>query len=155
MRSRHGEIIWAGVNVRVWVHDLRTGAVRLHDAGHNLVTDAGLNIIRDRVRGVAATGELTHMAVGTDDTAVTAGDTTLGAEVHRDTFTEVNLSAATMVIRTYIGPNDANGSTLEEAGLFNHPSAGSMYARRLFSSPIVKTADVAVTVEWELTWAAV
>lgn len=149
------EQVQPGVNVRVWRHDLRTGRTALVDEGHNLVTAVGLNLIRDRIRGVSGTDPLSHMAVGTNNTAPASGNTALGAEVFRDVYTQVSLGTASLVIRYYLGPNDANGNTLQEAGLFNASSGGVLYARRLFSSPIVKTIDVAVTIEWTLTYAAV
>jgi hypothetical protein len=144
-----------GVNVRVWRHDLRTGETRLHDEGHNLVTAAGLNLIRDRLRGVSLVDPLSHFAVGTNNTATASGDTTLGVEVFRDVFTQVSLGTASLVIRYYLGPNDANGFTLREAGLFNGSAGGTLYARRVLSSAIVKTIDLAATFEWTLSFAAV
>lgn len=149
------ESVRTGVNVRVWRHDLRTGRRELWDAGHNLVTNAGLNLIRDRLRGAALVSALSHLAVGTNNTAAGAGDTALGAEVFRDIVTQSSVSASTVVIRYYLGPNDANGNTLREAGLFNASSGPTLYARRILSSPIVKTIDVAATFEWTLAFAAV
>lgn len=145
----------AGVNVRIWVHDLRRGTRVLWDEGHNLVTAVGLNLIRDRLRGASGVDALSHLAVGTGSTAVANGDTTLETEVFRDIYTQVTVSAASMVIRYYLGPNDANGNTLREAGLFNASTSGTLYARCLFASPITKTIDLAVTIEWTLSFAAV
>jgi hypothetical protein len=148
----------ARVNVRVWRHELRAGRVfrtELWDVGHNLVTNSGLNLIRDRMRGTALVNGLTHLAVGTSNTAAAAGQTALVAEVFRDVFTQTSVSASTLVIRYYLGPNDANGNTLREAGLFNASSGPTLYARRVLSSAIVKTIDVAATFEWTLTFAAV
>ena len=143
------------VNVRVWVRDRRRGSLVLWDEGHNLVTAVGLNLLRDRLRGASGVEALSHTAVGTGSTAPASGDTALQAEVFRDIFTQVTVSAASMVIRYYLGPNDANGNTLREAGLFNASSGGVLYARRLFASAITKTIDLAVTIEWTLTFAAV
>jgi hypothetical protein len=142
-----------GVNVRVWIEDQRTGLVRLHDEGHNLVTAAGLNLIRDRVRGILV-DPLSHFAVGTSNTAASSGQTALVAEVFRDVYTQVTLATAQIVIRYYLGPNDANGSTLQEAGLLNAAAGGTLYARRVLGSPIVKTIDIASTFEWTLSFSA-
>lgn len=145
----------AGVNVRAWRHDLRTGLTVLCDEGHNLVTAAGLNLLRDRLRGSALVDPLSHFAVGTGSTAAAAGDTALQTEVFRDVYTQVTLGTASIVIRYYLGPNDANGHTLQEAGLLNAAAAGTLYARRILSSAIVKTIDVAATFEWTCSFAAV
>lgn len=155
MRTTFNDHARAGVNVRVWRHDQRTGLITLHDEGHNLVTAAGLNLIRDRIRGVSMVDPLSHFAVGTGNTAAAAGDTALETEVFRDVYTQITLSAGTIVIRYYLGPNDANGNTLQEAGLFNAASGGTLYARRVLSSPIVKTINDAHTFEWSLSFAAV
>lgn len=144
-----------GVNVRVWRHDLRTGRRRLWDEGHNLVTAAGLNLLRDRLRGVSLVDPLSHIAVGTSNTAAASGQTALVAEVFRDIYTQVTLGAASIVFRYYLGPNDANGNTLQEAGLLNAGAGGTLYARRVLGSPIVKTIDVAATFEWTCDFAAV
>lgn len=143
-----------GVNVRVWLH-APDGARRLRDEGHNLITAVGLNFLRDRFLGGTGVAKLTHLAVGTGSGTPASGDTALGAEVFRDVFTQITTSTAAMVVRYYLGPNDANGNTLREAGLFNAASGGTLFARRLFSSAIVKTIDIAVTIEWTITFAAV
>lgn len=159
MIARLQEHARAGVNVRVWLHR-RIGhgdywAIEPHDAGHNLVTAAGLNLLRDRLRGVTLVDPLTHFAVGTSNTAASSGQTALVAEVFRDVYTQVTLGTANIVIRYYLGPNDANGVTLNEAGLLNAASGGTLYARRVLTTPIVKTIDVAATFEWTLSFAAV
>jgi hypothetical protein len=153
MTTQLREDLELGVNVRVWVHDLRTGLIRLHDEGHNLVTAAGLNLLRDRLRGTSLIDPLSHLAVGTSSTATASGNIALGAEVFRDVFTQVTLGTASIVYRYYLGPNDANGNTLREAGLFNAPSGPTLYARRVLGSAIVKTIDIASTFEWTLTFA--
>lgn len=158
MRQRLGEHARAGVNVRVWLHRRLEGPVFetvLHDSGHNLVTAAGLNLLRDRLRGVSLIDPLSHIAVGTGNAAAASGDTTLGAEVFRDVYTQVSLGTANIVYRYYLGPNDANGVTLREAGLLNAASGGTLYARRVLTTAIVKTIDVAATFEWTLSFAAV
>jgi hypothetical protein len=144
-----------GVNVRVWVQDVRTGLWRPHDTGHNLVTDSGLDVLRDRLRGVNVVGPISHFALGTGSAAPVAGDTALQNEVFRDVFTQVTFSTAAMVIRYYLGPNDANGNTLREVGLFNAASGPSLVARRVMGTPINKDIDTASTFEWTLSLAAI
>jgi hypothetical protein len=152
MTTRLRDELELGVNVRVWVQDVRTGLWRLHDEGHNLVTDAGRNLIRDRMRGVSLVDALSHFAVGTSNTAAANADVALGAEVFRDIFTQTSSGTASVVIRYYLGPNDANGNTLREAGLFNASSGPTLYARRVLASAITKTIDVASTFEWTLNF---
>jgi hypothetical protein len=153
VRVRTADAASLGVNVRVYVQDVRTGLWRLHDEGHNLVTAAGLDLMRDRLKGTAAA--LSHFAVGTGNTATAAGDTALVTEVFRDVYTQVTLAAAAMTIRYYLGPNDANGHTLREVGLFNAASGPTLFARRVMVTPINKDIDTAATFEWTISIGAV
>jgi hypothetical protein len=151
---RSADAVRIGVNVRAWVRH-RGGRWQLHDAGHNLVADAGLNMLRDRLRGVNVVAPLGYFAVGTGSTPPIAGDLALENEVFRDVFTQVTFSSLTMVVRYFLGPNDANGNTLREVGLFNAPSGPDIFARRVLDSPINKDIDTAATFEWTVSLAAV
>jgi hypothetical protein len=154
VRVRTADAVRMGVNVRVYVQDVRTGLWRAHDEGHNLVTDAGLNVMRDRLLPGTVAG-LSHFAVGTGNTATAAGNTTLDTEVFRDVFTQVTVAPAARTIRYYLGPNDANGHTLREVGLFNAASGPTLFARRVMVTPINKDIDTAATFEWTISIGAV
>lgn len=138
-------------NVVAQVHDVETGQILQTIHSKNLVVTAGRNLIRDFLHGDSVTG-LTHFAVGTGTTAVTAGDTALVTEVHRATFTSKTKSSAQLELKYYLDTATANGNTLAEAGLFNAGSGGTMYARVVLASTIVKTSSIAVTFTWTLTW---
>ena len=94
------------------------------------------------------------MAVGTGLAAPTHGDTALGAEVFRDVFTQTTPATGRILYRYFLGPNDANGNTLAEVGLLNAASLGTLYARVVLMSPIVKTISIAVTFGWTLSWSS-
>jgi hypothetical protein len=156
-----GDGIRCGINVRVEAHRVvwiknrshLIGPPRLVDVGHNLVVTTGLNLIRDLIIGVPDTFPITHIAVGTDGTPPVLANTALGAEVFRGPFTQKTSSVAGLALRYFLGPNDANGSTIRETGIFNAPIAGVMYARRLLT-PQLKTAELAMTITWTLSWEA-
>ncbi len=134
----------------VLVENVQTGA-RSEVIQDNLVVDAGRNLVRDFLANDAPTG-LTHIAIGTDATAAAAGDTALGTEVHRAAFTSTPVkNNLELVLRLYVGTGTANGNTITEAGLFNDPSAGTMLARAILSTPIVKTSSIAATFTWTLS----
>jgi hypothetical protein len=143
----------ARVNVRYVVQDVETGETLRQGETHNLVTNAGLDLIRDFLDSQAPDG-LTHFAVGTDGTAVAAGDTTLGGEVFRDVFTQTTPTAQTLAISYFLGSGDANSNSLAEAGLFNDASAGTMFARVVLSPAIAKTSSIAVTFTWTINLGA-
>jgi hypothetical protein len=140
-------------NVTVTVHDASTGEVLGEQRAHNLVVNDGLNLIRDLLEGTA-TGPITHFALGTDSTPVTASDTALGVEVFRDVLAGTTANAQQLVLSYYLNSADANGNTLSEAGLFNAASAGTMFARVALSPPIAKTAAVAVSFFWTINLGA-
>ena len=52
---------------------------------NNLVVTAGKNWVADRMNDVNAV--MSHMALGTDNTAAADGDTTLGTELDRNALT--------------------------------------------------------------------
>jgi hypothetical protein len=147
----------ANANVCVEVCNARTGRTLRRIRRHNLVVTAGLKLLRDIVYGDTAT--LSHGAVGTDATPTVAGDVALVAEVFRDQLgqrAKQPYDLPSLVLRFIVGSQDANGSTLREAGLFNaaSPGEGSMYARVVLGEDVVKTDAILVIITWTLTWAA-
>lgn len=116
----------------------------------NIVTTVGKGNIASRMVGTA-TAVLSHMAVGTTNTAAAAGDTTLGAEVaaSRTALTSWTAAAAIATAVCTFGAGVGTGA-LVEAGLFNASSAGSMMCRTVFSV-INKAAGDSLTVTWTVT----
>ncbi len=141
-------IAWA--NVLIEARNVETGQVIFRDRRHNLAVLAGRNLIRDALAGDPVAG-LSHFAVGTGSTSVTPTDTTLQAEVLRQPIQTKTKDTAKLQIVHYLSSTEANGNTLTEAGLFNDPVAGTMYAR-VTHSGIVKSPAVAITYTWDLTW---
>ena len=134
-------------NVEIEKINVETGVVREVTKAHNLVTLVGLNQIRNSLAGDSITFP-THLAIGTSATAATIANTTLGAEVFRDTLTAKNkISNGVMQYKYYLSSTDGNGSTYAEAGLLNASSAGDMLAR------VTHTADAKTSAEaWTYTW---
>lgn len=146
----------AGVNVRVDVYDADSGDLISSQETHNLVVKAGLNLLKSAI----STGSCVYpgwFAFGTSNTAASASDTALVHEVFRDVITTSTPDAVnpTITMQYYLPSGSANGNTLQEVGLMTAASAGTMYARVVLATPIVKTASVAVSFTWTLTWAAV
>lgn len=141
----------ARVNVCIETVDARTGRVVCRAWRHNLVVDAGLNLLRDLVYGDGVT--ISHGAVGTDATAPAAAQVALGAEVFRDQISQRTKQTASLVVKFVVGSQDANGLTLREAGLFNAATDGTLYAR-VVPEEVVKTDAILVIFTWSLTWEA-
>ena len=90
------------------------------------------------------------MAVGTGGTAAAAGDTALGTELDRNALT--SRTDATNVV-TYVGNwagGDATSATIQEAGIFNASSVGTMLARATFTA-INKGASDTLAITWTVT----
>lgn len=146
------DLVHARANVLVETVDARSGRVLFLARSHNLVTDAGLNLLRDLVYGDGVT--ITHGAVGTDATTPDPSDTTLAAETVRDLIAQRTKAAQELVVKFVVGSTQGNGTTLREAGLFNAASAGTLYAR-VTPTAVVKTDAILVIYTWTLGWAAV
>ena len=142
----------ARVNVRIVVRDL-LGRVQRELETHNIVTDSGLDFIRDAMTpGTAASGGLNRCAFGSGSVAPAASDTELDNEIDslRVFVTAAETTAGRLVISTYLSESDGNGNTISEIGLIS--ATGVLYARALVAPPIEKTNGEAVSVIWTLDW---
>ena len=114
------------------------------------VTNAGINLLRDSMRGVLSNTQILYVAVGTGSTAPAATDTQLQTEVFRKALTSsANGAAAGEGIFTlYLSPQDVVGTAIAEVGWFAGSSAsgtansGVLIARVLYSH--TKTANESV-----------
>ena len=113
----------------------------------NLVTTVGFAQLA-LLAGDATAVPFTYLAVGTSATAVAIGDTTLNAET---TTNGLGRAAGTVSRVTTTGTNDtykitktwtATGSvSVEEVGVFNDASAGTMLSHALTGTKAVTTGE--------------
>lgn len=109
------------------------------------LTTSLLNDVEDDVKSYLETA-LTDFVIGTDNTAPTAGDSALGAEVFTDTIDGTDDSVADAIIHEcQIGVGEANGNNIQEAGLEN--SGGTLKIRSLLNS-INKTSDIQLFIDF-------
>ena len=134
-------------NVVITVNDVATGKMIARMKRKNLVVLAGRNLVRDLLNG--PTQYVTHLAVGTSATAISSTQTALVAEVFRDQITQRITSDGQLRLKYYLSSTSANGNTLQEAGLFNAASAGTMFAR-VATVAIAKTASITITYDWSI-----
>jgi hypothetical protein len=142
----------ARVNVCVEIRDVRTGGLRRRTWKHNLVTTAGLRLVRDLLFGDGVT--ISHGAVGTEVTAPASNQTALGNEVYRDAISQrskvegpIYGTDAGLIVKFVVNSQSANGSTLREAGLFNAAAEGTMLAR-VTPEAIAMTEVILVIYTW-------
>ena len=96
---------------------------------------------------------MTNMAIGTGSTAASSSDTALGSEVGtRVTFSPAASSAANVVtyVGTFLPNNPATSQGIQEAGIFNASSGGTMLCRTTFSVVNKDPADT-LAITWTIT----
>ncbi len=99
----------------------------------------------------AVTSVMSHMEVGTDNTAASAGQTALVAAVgaSRTGLTSSTVTGDAIAYVCTFGAGVGTGG-LVEAGVFNASSAGDMLCRTVFSV-INKGALDSMTITWTIT----
>ncbi len=117
----------------------------------NLVVTAGKTFIASRIAGTAA-GVMSHMGVGSTNTAATLADTDLAAVLGSRIALSVSGGTASTNQVTYAATFGAGVSTgaWVEAGIFNASTVGTMLCRTVFGT-ITKNAGDSITVTWVLS----
>jgi len=114
----------------------------------NLVVTAGKGFIASRMKDTTSAA-MSHMAVGTDNTAAAAGQTALIAELARVGLASTTVTGSTVTYVASFPPGTGTGA-LVEAGILNASSAGTMLCRTTFSV-INKGAADSMTITWTVT----
>lgn len=114
----------------------------------NLVVTTGKNFTASRMVGTAD-NVMSHMAVGSNNTAAAVGNTALGAELGRVALTA---GTATNNVVTYTATFGAGTGTggVQEAGIFNASSGGTMLCRVVFDV-VNKGANDTMAITWTVT----
>tara|TARA_A100000164_G_scaffold281832_1_gene254239 strand:+ start:587 stop:1015 length:429 start_codon:yes stop_codon:yes gene_type:complete len=115
----------------------------------NLVVTTGKNFVASRIKDATA-GAMSHMAVGSGNTAAAASQTALVTEVARVALTSTTLNNADVV---YVGtfPAGTGTGSLNEAGILNASSGGTMLCRVVFSGVISKGSTDSMSITWTVT----
>jgi len=136
--------------LHLYLYDSITGAVKLDQWYDNLVVTTGKELLASRLSS-ASDSVITHIAIGTDNTSENTSDTTLGTEVARVATTVSGGTPAgnTVSYTTTFNAGVGTGA-LEEAGLFNDVSAGTMLSRVTY--PVInKGASDVLVINWTIT----
>lgn len=120
----------------------------------NLVVTTGLGYIASRMAGASAS-VMSHMAVGSGSTAAAANNTDLGTIVGSRQSLTVAGGTVNGAIVTYACSFGAGVSTggLQEAGIFNASTAGTMLCRTTFAI-INKGVNDTLVISWAITQSA-
>ena len=136
--------------LNIILRDTRTGEVKLDKTFKNLVVTSGKTFIASRMAN-ASSSVMSHMAVGTSNVAPNTVDTTLGAELSR---VALNVAGGTpssnTVLYTATYPAGVGTGALQEAGIFNAGSGGTMLSRTTYAV-INKGASDEMIINWTIT----
>jgi hypothetical protein len=145
-RSRPAGIVSARVKSADAVLDLGLISV-------DVVTSAGVNYVIDAFQGAggAAVTNLKYHASGTNSTAASTSNTSLGAEVGtRVAGTQVE-GASANIYKTVATMTYGSSFSIVEWGLFSASSSGTLFDRIVFSAISVDSSTgIEFTFEWTL-----
>jgi len=116
----------------------------------NLVVQTGRNYIAHRMTGAGNT-TMSHMGIGTDNTAAALGDTTLGTETARVSLTSATNDANVVTyVATFNPGTPATANAITEAAIFNAASSGEMLCRTVFDVVNKGTSDT-LSITWTIS----
>lgn len=140
-------------NVKITVTG-KDGKVKETKEIPNLVVKTGRDFIASRMVDTTPS-TMSHMAIGTDSTSPTSGDTALSAEVERVTLSSSSVgTGGSENVVTYVATFDpgepATSAAVVEAGILNAATNGTMLCRTTF--PVVnKGTDDTLSITWTIT----
>lgn len=116
----------------------------------NLVVNAGLNVIAERLAGVTK-GPVSHMGIGTGTTAANAANVAL--EIQKATRMAANsiVVTANAIVITAVFAGSTHAGAITEAGLFNAATLGELISRVVFAPYNLGSSD-ALTITWTITF---
>ena len=119
----------------------------------NLVVTAGKEWVAGRFKDGSIPDEMSHMALGSGSAAAAAGNTALGTELasSRIVLTTDGGTVSNATVQYDATWTSSHGAyAIEEAGIFNASSGGTMLARTVFAI-INKGTDDTVSISWTIT----
>lgn len=120
---------------------------------HNLLTDAGLNMLRDMLSGAITDAQIKYVALGNSATAPANADPQLGAEQFRKVVTSRNtdpVTAGKLYTELYIADTEANTFKCEEIGWFAGAAAGVGVNTGIMIARILYSRQKASTESWTI-----
>ena len=130
-----------------------TGNVKLEFTRKNVVTILGKAQMSARLIGTSVAA-VSHIAIGSAATSFTKNSTTLGTETHREsattsqvTTTDSNDTAQAVATVSFTGTE-----VVQESGLFNNSSGGTMTCAQSMSAINVNNGD-SLQITWKVAFA--
>lgn len=124
---------------------------------HNLVVNAGFDLILSLLAGESGVAGIQYVALGSSPTPPASTDTQLGAEINRIAVSSLGHQPNDLTATGYWGTGQVNVS-LSEAGLFGGAATATANSGTLYShvSFIAFTKDdlESLTAQWDLGFSA-
>jgi len=122
---------------------LSDGKEIYHNVVPNTIMNAGKAVVSGLIAKDIGEDAFDHIAIGTDNSAPNVTDTSMYAEVYRNSGTgsqeTTTVTDDTARLTTSIAITSS--VTLQEAGIFNSSSAGDMLARATYSATTASSGD--------------
>jgi len=116
----------------------------------NLVVQTGRNFIAHRMTSNSNV-VMSHMAIGTNNTAAALNNTTLGTESARVALTSATTTANVVTyIATFNPGTPSAANAVVEAGIFNAGSGGDLLCRTVFDVVNKGTLDT-LSITWTVS----
>lgn len=119
---------------------IKSGDDWQHEATiNNTITNSGLNLLREALRGTITDAQIKYVAVGTSSAAVTVSDTQLGAEIFRKPVYSRTAGTNGVLVTIAILEDSEAVANIQEIGIFAGSTAsattnsGIMISRILYS----------------------
>jgi hypothetical protein len=123
------------------------GAIKETQSIPNLVVTTGKVFVASRMAGTSAS-VMSHMAIGTSNTAAAAGDTALDSEVARVALTSTTANSNDVTyVATFPANTPSSAAGVVEAAILNASSNGTMLCRTVFSV-INKAPTDSLSITW-------
>lgn len=115
---------------------------------NNLVVNSGISFIISRMYS-STENPMSHMAIGGAFGTPVPSETTLGSEIARVALTNSSVVGNSIIFIAEFGAGVGTG-IIQEAGIFNAASSGTMLNRVSFGS-VNKNSSDTIVITWTLT----
>ncbi len=140
---------------RFTLEDVKTGK-KIVKYYQNIITTVAFTMITNNLVDPTPDNDMlvSHAALGSDDTAVAIGDTTLGTETYRNAIASMTNSANIAYMTAFFNQTEVTG-TFKEAGIFSDGAAGADTGILIshVNIDVTKTNVQKLTIDWTLTLA--
>lgn len=114
---------------------------------NNLVVNSGISFITSRMYS-STENPMSHMAIGGTFGTPVLSETTLGSEIARVALTSTTTVGNSIVFVATFGAGVGTG-LIQEAGIFNAATSGTMLNRVSFGS-VTKSSSDTIVITWTL-----